>query len=134
MEGVYGFKPRGSKGFARFKSEDAMWDYMKGQKDKPKPKFGERDLKVHTQSPPQDMPREKAVRKLIRTIIEEVKGPEEQTARKEKIESNYKAGKVWLDGQRVGEWDSTNGKMNLLGEGKRLADRFAELMEQKPQF
>ncbi len=61
VEDIYGFKPRGSKGSVRFKSEEAMWTYMRAQKGTEKPTCMARQLNVHTQSRTEELLKEMAV-------------------------------------------------------------------------
>ena len=76
-----------------------------------------------------DIDREKAVRKLVRTIIEKEETAQEpvdaETTRKN-IEAKYELGIVFYKGVRVGAYK--NGKMGLLGEAVQLQTKYDQLM------
>jgi hypothetical protein len=74
---------------------------------------------------PADEVNEKAVRKLVRAIIETEGGcPSEVRA---KIDTDYRKGIVRYNDCRIGEY--TDGRMLLKDAGSKFASRFNELME-----
>eukprot|EP00973_Karenia_brevis_P056820 7905900-Karenia_brevis.AAC.1 len=102
-------------GVARFKTSEAMWQYMKQEvaldhdgrdifrfADKARP------------DNPMDAEREKAVRKVVRTIIECSGGNGRDV--KKHIEADYKVGFVLWKEAEVAEWNSTEKTMQLKGE------------------
>ena len=73
----------------------------------------------------EDEARDKAVRKLVRAIIEEEGG--DGSATKKNIDADYRRGIVRYKDVRVGEY--TNGKMELKGDANKLEGRYSRLME-----
>ena len=71
-----------------------------------------------------DQARTKAVRKLVRAIIEE-EGGSAQT--KTKIETNYRRGIVWYNDVRMS--DFKDGQMELTNNGAKFGTKFKKLME-----
>ena len=70
--------------------------------------------------------RERAVRKLVRAIIE-TKGGDGATV-KQDIETQYGKGIVWWQENRVAEWSRVDMKMNLLASGLQFQSAFDKLM------
>ncbi|CAK0890732.1 unnamed protein product [Prorocentrum cordatum] len=115
------------RGAVRFKTPEAMWDYLKSgaasshayQEQKI---YGNADYR--NRDPESDeAKRERAVRKLVRAIIE-VNGGDGSKV-KEHIDTNYRKGVVWWKECRAGEW--RDGSMHLLGPGTRYQAKFDEL-------
>ena len=82
----------------------------------------------------EDGGKSRAVRNVIRTLIEANGGNGELV--KKKIETNRR-GVVWFKDERVAEWKVESGgagKMKLMGEMLRLEDAFNTLMDfKKPE-
>ena len=126
--GVFAYgKKFATRGAARFKTEDAMWSYLK--KDDTEVRFEIEGHRIYinrdVRKTPEDEARDKAVRKLVRAIIEEAGG--DGNAVKKLIDADYRQGIVRHKDVRVGEF--TNYKMELVGEGKKLETRYNKLME-----
>ena len=69
--------------------------------------------------------REKAVRNIVRTIIE--KSGRDGAAIKEELEVSYKKGVVWWKDERVAEWK--DGAVVLKGEAVAFEETFKALMK-----
>eukprot|EP00973_Karenia_brevis_P045647 6321711-Karenia_brevis.AAC.1 len=68
----------------------------------------------------------KAVRKLVRTIIEKNGGDGREI--KKHLDANYSQGIVWWNDCRVGEWQASEERMKLLGEAASYVEHFNNLM------
>ena len=77
-----------------------------------------------------DEPREKAVRKLVRAIIEGNGGDGNRLKEDEGLYGNYKIGYVLFQGDRLAEWCPTHGEMKFKENGKKYQDAFRALMGQ----
>ena len=73
----------------------------------------------------------KAVRKLVRAIIEQSGGDGKQV--KKDLVTNYARGKVWWKEERVGTWDETTCKMHLTGAATAYQEAFDTLMSAKTE-
>ena len=127
---AYG-KKWATRGAVRFKTEASMWSYLKDENTKSSFDFS--GTKIYTnravRDNPEDEGRVKAVRKLVRAIIEQViehEGATGEGAKKE-IDANYRKGIVRYKDVRVGEYKI--GKMELKNDGTNLESRFNKLME-----
>lgn len=87
---------------------------------KVEPNYLNRDVHRSTE----EIAKDKAVRKLVRTIIEKTRGDMEATKRN--ITAKYSQGLVFYKGIKVGAY--TDGKMELIGDGITLKAKFDELM------
>ncbi|CAK0835085.1 unnamed protein product, partial [Prorocentrum cordatum] len=94
------------RGGARFKTADAMWKYVSAKAGKNKHEF-------------QGKLREKAVRKVVRTIVESNGG--DGDAIKQDVDTNYKKGLVWWKDKRAAVWG--DGRMTLLGEAAAYKEK-----------
>ena len=123
---AYG-KKWATRGAVRFKSETTMWEYLKAEgspasfQHNGKTIYTNRDVRGSTE----DEARTKAVRKLVRTIIERV--GTDGSATKALIDANYHKGIVRYKDVRVGEY--IDGKMQLKGEAENLQAHFDSLMQ-----
>ena len=134
-------KTRAERGGARFKTKDSMWTYMTDNKGQHQHSFngakGTAQIfcnAAETGDAQEDGGKSRAVRKVIRTLIEANGGNGELV--KKKIETNRR-GVVWFKDDRVAEWKVENGcagKMKLMGEMLQLEDAFNTLMDfKKPE-
>ena len=73
-----------------------------------------------------DKAREKAVRKLVRTIIEKNEGDGKEI--KKSIDTNYVRGIVYWNDKRVGEWQIESQTMSLKGAAVPFTDHFEKLL------
>jgi hypothetical protein len=126
-DGIFAYGRKfATRGGARFKTEAAMWSYLRDKGTERK--F---DIDGHTiymnrdfRNSAEDEHRVKSVRKLVRAIIEHHGG--DGTSTKTAIDTDYKRGIVWFKDARVGEY--ANGKMILKGSGSEVEERFTALM------
>jgi len=130
LEEVFAYgKKRAERGAARFKTEAAMWKYMTDHAGKHRHTF--EGIHVYcnadgaSRSPDDEHARkEKAVRKVVRTLIE-ANGGDGQSV-KQDIDTNYTKGIVWWKDERVAEW--SNGAMELKGKMVPYTDAYNRLM------
>jgi predicted Fe-S protein YdhL (DUF1289 family) len=124
---AYG-KTRAVRGAARFTTEEAMWSYMTQNAGKHVHEFLGRRIFANADGRKklEDRTREKAVRKVVRAIIEYSGGNGSEV--KAALETNYKKGIVWWKGVRAAEWDAAESKMVLLGDAVPLQAAFDVLM------
>jgi hypothetical protein len=126
---AYG-KKFAERGGARFKTSQAMWAYLKGKAgDHTHTYMGHHiycsaDAKARDPQS-EDAKRERAVRKMVRAIIEVNGG--DGTEVKKHIDTNYKKGVVWWKEGRVAEW--MHGSLRLVGQGAQFQDKFDELFK-----
>ena len=126
-DGIFAYgKKFATMGAARFKTEEAMWKYLKKDSKSKCMKIDDYVLYVNRaeQGTSDDHARTKAVRKLVRAIIEE-EGGGAQT--KTKIDTNYRRGTVWYHDVRMG--DFRDGQMMLTNNGARFNEKFRQLMQ-----
>ena len=127
-DGVYAFgKKFAVRGAARFKTQEAMMAYLrKTDTEKQFEVDGHRIyMNKDATKTPEDLAREKAVRKLVKAFIVGVGGDAELT--KKDLHTDYRKGVVWYKEVRVGEY--AGGKMHLKGEGTKVEALFSNYME-----
>jgi phage terminase large subunit GpA-like protein len=127
-EGVFAFGKRfATRGAARFKTEQAMWQYLRS--DGAKQHFEVNGVRVYmnrdVRKTPADEAKDKAVRKLVRAIIETEGGRPSEV--KTNIDTDYRRGIVRYKDLRIGVY--TDGKMQFHEAGSKFEGRFIELME-----
>ena len=130
---AYG-RQHAERGAARFTSKDAMWKYMKDNKGKHQHMYGDTPISCNVDSSWEDPEseqslKERAVRKVVCTIIEVNGGDAQQV--KAKIDARYKKGVVLWEDCRVAEWDRTGNKMVLLGNGVAWQAHFDKLINKE---
>ena len=103
-----------------------MWEYMKEKAGNHQHTFKDATVYCNVDAPREeaDAEREKAVRKVVRTIIES-NGGDGKTIKTD-IETDYKKGIVWWKDERVAEWKDD--KMNLKGAAASYATAFDKFM------
>ena len=126
--GVYAFgKTFATRGAARFKTEDTMWKYLRG--NEAKEHFvvdGARiNMNRDVRTTPADEARTKAVRKLVRAIIEVEGGNPTKT--KYLIDADYRRGIVRYKDIRVGEYKDE--LMNIKEAGAKYEAKCKLLVE-----
>ena len=135
IEEVFTFAKAGARGAAKFFSQDAMWKYMVDQKGHHYHEHQGGTIYVNaptdSSKDPDDAAREKAVRKVVRVLIEHNNGNGAEI--KKRIEAKYKAGIVrWKADdnkwKKVAEWKPEEGKMELMAEAAALQAPFDVLM------
>jgi len=123
IEEVYTFSKHDSMGLARFRTTEGMWNYMQS-------KAGQHRHTIHGRTVfVKDAPKERAVRKLVRAIIE-CNGGDGATV-KQDIDAKYWNGIVVYKDERVAEWNAEEQKMILKGEGFKYQRAYEALMEGK---
>ena len=125
--GIFAYgKKFATMGAARFKTEEAMWTYLKNDSKSKCMNIDDYVLYVNRaeQGTSDDQARTKAVRKLVRAIIEEEGGGAHT---KTKIDTNYRRGTVWYHDVRMG--DFRDGQMMLTNNGAKFSEKFKQLME-----
>ena len=75
----------------------------------------------------EDEMKAKAVRKLVRTVIQENGGDGKDV--KKRIDTNYPKGIVWFKDARIAEWK--DGRMVFKDAGKDFKEAFEKLMGQE---
>ena len=111
-----------------------MWNYMTTNKGQHRLSHGEQRIYVKAGGIGSDEhdQKEKAVRKVVRALIENEGGDGEKI--KEKIDAKYRWGPVWwqLDSgkwQKIAQWNEKDKMMTLMKEGQKLQTAFDKLME-----
>eukprot|EP00973_Karenia_brevis_P048334 6708409-Karenia_brevis.AAC.1 len=79
-----------------------MWEYMQDKKGEHEHAYQGNRIDVEISKPKEDQDRERAVRKVVRTLFEK-EGGEAATVR-DKTEALYKKGEVWYEDVMVAEW------------------------------
>ena len=118
-------KKRAERGGARFASEACMWKYMTERAGKHQHDYKAGKVYCNVDGPAEssDAERERAVRKVVRVIIES-NGGDGQAVKKD-IETNYKREIVWWKDQRAAEWKE--GRMVLMGAAAGYLEAFEAL-------
>jgi hypothetical protein len=129
IEEVFAFgRSRAERGAARFKTKESMWNYMSHNRGEHQHKYQDDTIFCNVDSQAggdtEKAAMEKAVRKVVRTIIEKSGG--DGPAIKKLIETDYRRGIVWYREVHVAEWH--DGSMGLLGEMQQFADHFTALL------
>jgi hypothetical protein len=75
-----------------------------------------------------DAPREKAIRKLVRTIIEANGGDGSALKAAGHLYANYRVGYALWKGDRVAEWDEKSGKVEFTEKGRVYEQAFRKLV------
>ena len=96
VEDVFTFSKTGTKGAAKFNTEDLLWKYMKTNKGEHTLHYEGNRIYVAA-GVPEDEKKERAVRKVVRLLIENNGGNGEQI--KKKIDAKYRWGAVWWQGE-----------------------------------
>ena len=129
VEEVFAYgKTRAERGGARFRSTVATWKYMKDNAGHHQHDYEGKKIycNADSQARGEGAAREKAVRKVVRTIIEQSGGNSATT--KAELETNYKKGVVWWKDERVAEWDEDLEMMTLTGAAAGFTAAFQDLM------
>ena len=132
IEEVFAYgKKIAERGGARFKSSDAMWEYVMSQAGNHQYKYKDTTIYCNADSGSIDpesetAQREKAVRKVVRAIIEANGGDGKLV--KQEIDARYRKGVVIWKDQRVAEW--MDGNMKLINAGTQFQESFQKLMGQ----
>ena len=125
--GIFAYgKKFATMGAVRFKTEEAMWTYLKHENTSKCMNIDGHTLYMNraTKGTSDDQARTKAVRKLVRAIIDEEGGGAHTRT---KIDTNYRRGIVWYHDVRKG--DFKDGQMELTNIGAKFGTKFKKLME-----
>jgi hypothetical protein len=127
IEEIHAFGKLAERGAARFKSEQAMWDFMITNRGKLKYEVMGVSIYANPDSMHDPTPdKSKAIRKVVRLIIES-NGGDGQTVKKDII-TKFGKGKVYYKKVPVAAWDELTGKIKLLGEASAYQDAYNKLM------
>ena len=135
IDEIYAYR-RGTVGFVRFKTVDAMWAFIKGfnAKDAVKPTHDGRQLWAGPSRSLEDRRKRKQF-STHKTVLVEV-----GLANPEQVDYDVRRGILWFGKERIAEWygDDASGKLvlnqeklqiaGLKVEAKILADAVAEKM------
>ena len=114
----------------RFSNTESMWKYMTDNAGSHKHSFKGTDIYCNPDNqadPKSDSAmRERAVRKVVRAIIETSGG--DGTTVKQDIETHYRKGIVWWKEGRVAEWNNADMEMTILPSGTQFQSAFDKLM------
>ena len=133
VEDVYAYAKTDTRGAARFKSEDQLWVYMQRNKGNHVHTYQSNRIYVKVNDASTvDGPKDKAVRKVVRCIIEQW-GSGDGTTTKQRIEAKYPWGAVWWLGtdnkwKKIAQWDSSRHQMDLVNGGEVFQSAFDVLM------
>ena len=129
--GIFTFgRETARRGAARFKTVALMLKYMR----RPEMcwKLMVDDLTIYinrdVHKPQETINKDRAMRKLIRAIIEEVTAGTQGEVTRKLIETKYGRGLLIYKGVKVGAY--ADGKLELLGDGAKLRKRFDDLMNE----
>ena len=133
---AYG-KKFAERGAARFKNSESMWNFMRANAGSHTHDFQGVRIYCNPDSAArdadgEDATRERAIRKLVRAIIE-TKGSDGQAVKKD-IDANYRKGVVWWQEVRVAEWSKVDQKLSFVVGHDEHADfqtAFDKLMLQE---
>ena len=134
IEEVFAYAKTGTRGAAKFFSQDAMWKYMVDKKGQHTHEYKGTTIYVNAPTCMQDpdgAAKDKAVRKMVRVLIEQ-NGGDGPTVKK-RIDAKYKVGIVWWKGDdnkwnKVAEWKKEEAKMILMPGASQLQGPFDVLM------
>jgi hypothetical protein len=136
IEEIFAFgRKRASRGAARFVSSEAMWRYMvaeKGQHRHTTTDGQEVYVSVARREEGEDTEMTKAVRKVVRAVMETMVGEGKHTREdaREELGASYKLGVVKFAGETWATWSTAAKKMEWNPEAKgsaATARRFLEL-------
>ena len=89
----------GSIGFVRFRTTSQMWDFIKKQNDKPKPKFDGKEVWCAVSKSPSERKKGRTLSRYKRVFIEaNISDPDN-------IRVDYNRGFLMLNKIRIAEWD-----------------------------
>jgi hypothetical protein len=135
IDEIYTFAKTGTRGAARFTTDAAMWKYMTDNKGNHK--YEHEGRRIYAKAAGGDGTeeaerREKAVRKVVRALIEREGGNGEEV--KKRISAKYQWGCVWwrgVDGrwEKVAQWSRDDFKMTLMGTAASLQKVVDALLE-----
>ena len=118
IEEVYAYR-RGSIGFVRFITADAMWAFVKGfrAKDGVQPTHGGRQLWAGPSRGPEDRKKGKQFSTYNKVLVEE------GLASADKVDYDVRRGILWVDRERVAEWqgDDASGHLVMWQDNLRKA-------------
>ena len=110
-EEVYTYDERTTKGMARFKTTEAMREYMTSNAGKHKHEFRSRRIYIDIAKEGEDAKRERAVQKAVHLMIKHGGGNAE--AVKKELDISYKQGDIWKGDVQLADWDKKKQNMTL---------------------
>ena len=135
IDEVYTYAKTGTRGAARFTTGDAMWRYM--TKNKGNHKYEHEGRRIYAKAAggavtEEEERREKAVRKVVRALIEREGGNGDVV--KQRIDAKYHWGTVWWkkpEGkwEKVAQWNKEDSKMTMMGTAASLQEVVAALLQ-----
>ena len=132
IDEVFAYSKHDTEGVARFKTTESMWNYMQSNAGKHRHTALGRTIYVNADrmaAPTDDEAKDKAVRKLVRAIIEGNGG--DGPGVKKHMDAKYKKGIVIWKDERVATWSAKEQKLILKGEGLQYQDAYDLLMLKK---
>ena len=104
----------GNVGFVRFLTDKAMWDFLKEANQRPKPKFGEKEVWISVSKSPAERKKAKTLGRFKRVLIESgLSVPLD-------VQIDYRRGLVFLRGARVAEWNVHSDEHKLIIDEENL--------------
>ena len=109
--GIYSPFKRTSVVFVRFQTEGDKWTFLKGLKGHERPKYYGRSLWITSEKSSEERKRSRSISKSAKIFADKMGMPENS----DRIETDYRAGAVWIDGRRVASWSRWAGKISFDG-------------------
>ncbi|CAK0846758.1 unnamed protein product [Prorocentrum cordatum] len=125
VDDIFAFGKFAIRGAVRSKTEEAMWKYFAETWGKLQHEVMGETIYANLDSLRDSNPsKTKAVRKVVRTIIESNPGNGDDI--KKSIDPDYGQGIVWWNDRRVAEWKEKEGegKMKLFGAAEQYQEKF----------
>ena len=132
IDEVFTYSKHDSVGVARFKSIEGMWKYMQENAGNHRHTILGRTIYVNADrmaGPTEDSMKDRAIRKLVRAIIEGNGGDGAEV--KKHMNAKYRQGIVIWKDVRVADWSAKEQKLILKGEGLQYQNAYDALMQPK---
>ena len=129
IDEVFTYSMHDNVGVARFKTAQAMWNYMATNAGNHRHKVLGTTISVNADrmaAPTDDEKKDRAVGKFVRAIIEHNGGDCAEV--KKRVDAKYRRGIVIWKDERVAEWSDKEQKLILKGEGLTFKKAFDLLM------
>ena len=127
IEEYFAYGKYSDAGGARFQTEEDMWSYLTKKKGDLNFELNGQIIYMGADKIGRDDPRVKAIRKLVRTIIEANEGDGKGLKASGHIVANYRIGYVLWKGGRVAEWDEGSCSVRFTEQGKAYELPFRKL-------
>ena len=109
--GIYSLFKRTRVAFVRFQTESDKWSFLKSLKGQERPNCYARPLWTTSEKRPEERRRGKAISKAAKIFADKMGMPDNS----DRIETDYKAGTVWVDERRVSSWSRWGKQMTFDG-------------------